>query len=133
MIFRFNKAQLGPAMENALNELLTLYQSKQEDEIEVIADEFPYKLIVKTTGGVSNPIVWDEDKKSYGFVGVPVNEAPLPEAPAAVPAAVPSAETLAAARSDIAVNVIVQSFMALNPQQRTAFFAEVWNLIKKGA
>lgn len=144
MIFRFNSAQLGVKMEKALNTLLAEMQKTQEEEIEVIADDFPYNLIVKAANGKTAKIVWDVDSQTYKYVGEPlpvtdpnekvgkIKEFVRPESaqqepgpPAQAPAQAPEP----AQEFSVTVDSVVSQFMGLAPDQRTKFFCEAWKAI----
>ena len=136
MIFRFNKAQLGTEMGNALNTLLVELQKTQVEEIEVIADEFPYKLIVKNAKGELLPIIWQADKKQYAYlldqdlkpfkepekIGE-IKDWQRPEKAVTSPAPEPAPEI------NVTVDGVVSQFMGLPVDQRTKFFCEMWKAI----
>lgn len=134
MIFRFNTAQLGTKMESCLNTLLAEMQKTQKEEIEVIADEFPYKLIVKAANGSEAKIAWDADAGDYKFVGEPL-PASQPESPNVgeikdwqrPEKAASSPEPISVSPLEFAVG----AFIALSPEQRTAFFNEVWRSVSE--
>lgn len=129
MIFRFNSAQLGTVMEKALNTLLAEIQKTQENEIEVIADSFPYNLIV-AAGGFQAKICWDVEAQMYKYVGEPLppstewlRQQQKPESQketADLPVQAPAAE------KKVTVDSLVSQFMGLSLDQRAEFFAEVW-------
>lgn len=145
MIFRFNTAQLGPKMENALNSLFAGLQKTQTEEIEVIADEFPEKLIVKTADGIEAKIAWDADEQCYRYVGEPlpafspdpdekvgeVKEWQRPEKSATSPEPEPAQAPEPAPEIKVTVDGVVSQFMVLLPEQRTAFFCEAWKSISE--
>jgi hypothetical protein len=123
MIFRFNKAQLGPDMEGKFNNVLERFQKGEDREIEVIADEFPNKFSVKVGDDVS-VLQWDQDSAEYHFLASPEHE-PKPE-PKPEPEPVPDLEH-ASARSF--ANKVIIGFKTMSAQQRIVFWDEFSTLI----
>lgn len=149
MIFRFNRAQLGAGLEKSLNTLLAEIQKTQKEEIEIIADEFPYEFIVKAANVGEAKISWDADAGSYKFIGVPL-PASQPESTATVknvgeikdwqrptvkgkeqPAQAPEPAPEPSPQIKVTVDSVVSQFMGLSPEQRTKFFCEAWRSISE--
>lgn len=133
MIFRFNSAQLGAKMEKALNILLAEIQSTQEKEIEIVADDFPYNLLVVADGKSAN-ISWDVESETYKYVGDPLpvtKDGKIKEWQRPESAQAPDHAPEPAQEIKVTVDSVVSQFMGLTPEQRTKFFCEAWRTISE--
>lgn len=125
MIFRFNKAQLGVEKERKLNELLEAYQEAEEQEIEVIADEFPEKFTIKVGSDVV-PVQWDQDSVDYKILASPEKPEPQPEPQPESDNADPDL-----LRARLLASNIFAECGALTPEERVVFWEEFSNFIMK--
>jgi len=67
----FNKAQLSRAQKKSLLEVLNVLQTENKNELEVIAVEFPLKLMVKLDDDIEMLLGWDIEKQSYAGLTTP--------------------------------------------------------------
>lgn len=129
MICAFNKSQLGPVMEKALDDFVLEIQKTQDEELTVSTSpgNFPYKLVLSAGNLVLRNLLWDHIGQAYKIDGDPltvtksagdVKNWERPE-----PAQAPEQEI------EVTVNNVVAQFMGLPVEKRPAFFSEVWKLI----
>ena len=137
MITKFNEAQLSRPQRESLRKVCEVLQLENENELEVIPVEFPYKLMVKLDDDVEMLLGWDFDNKSYAGLTKPEIQDPLPYAPLPeskkdtvdLPGPVENAEPDPALdlapvleRTDALANAFVKLAKPLNNDQRQ----EIW-------
>lgn len=81
MKFKFNEAQLSRPQRESLRKVCEVLQLENEDELEIIPVEFPYKLKVKLDDDIEMLLGWDFDNASYAGLTTPEIQDPLPYVP----------------------------------------------------
>jgi len=155
---RFNKAQLGKVMLASLEQITAHFEEQYGVELEVKADEFPYKLKVRM-GEKEARLIWSVDDGAYLWDGdsLPapepesqpdphekvgeIKEWQRPEKPVTSPESVRVYDKteLSGPESEIRyeqeieklpLDVAIDFFMALTSEEQTQFMVEVWKRVK---